>query len=97
MVENCRPSSRTIEVEVRDLAELDEALGCGIRHVLLDNFSPQQVAEAIERVASRAKLEVSGSVRLETIRDYTEAGADYISARALTRSAPGADIAFRLK
>lgn len=96
-IENCRPSGRTIEVEVRDRAELDEALRCGIRHILLDNFSPQQVAEAAERVAGRAKLEVSGNVRLETIRDYAEAGADYISVGALTHSAPAADISFRLK
>ena len=96
-IENCRPSGRTIEVEVRDRAELDEALRCGIRHILLDNFSPQQVAEAAERVVGRAKLEVSGNVRLETIRDYAEAGADYISVGALTHSAPAADISFRLK
>ena len=96
-VENCRPAGRAIEVEVRDLAELDEALRCGIGHVLLDNFSPQLVADAVERATDRAKLEVSGNVRLETIRDYAEAGADYISVGALTHSAPAADISFRLK
>ncbi len=96
-IENCRPSGRTVEVEVRDLAELDEALHCGICHVLLDNFSPQQVADAVERVAGRAKLEVSGNVRLDTIREYAEAGADYISVGALTHSAPAADISFRLE
>ena len=96
-IENCRPSGREIEVEVRDLDELDEALRCGVRHVLLDNFSPQQVAEAVERVAGRAKLEVSGNVLLETARDYAEAGANYISVGALTHSAPAADISFRLE
>ena len=96
-IENCQSSGRAIEVEVRDLAELDEALRCGVRHVLLDNFSPNQVAVAVERVAGRAKLEVSGNVRLETIRDYAEAGADYISVGALTHSAPAADISFRLE
>ncbi len=96
-VESCRSSGRIIEVEVRDLAELDEALRCGIRHVLLDNFSPQQVAEAVEQVAGRAKLEVSGNVSLGSIRDYAEAGADYISVGALTHSAPAADISFRLE
>ena len=96
-VENCRASSRAIEVEVRDLAELDEAISCGVTHILLDNFSPQQVAEAVELVAGGAKLEVSGNVTLETIRDYAEAGADYISVGALTHSAPAADISFRLE
>ncbi|MDE0261263.1 MAG: carboxylating nicotinate-nucleotide diphosphorylase [Bryobacterales bacterium] len=96
-VENCRPTGRAIEVEVRDRAELNEALRCGIRHVLLDNFSPQQVAEAVEHVAGRAKLEVSGNVGLATIRGYAEAGVDYISVGALTHSAPAADISFRLE
>ncbi len=96
-MQNCRPSGRAVEVEVRDLAELDEALRCGIRHVLLDNFSPQQVADAVERVAGRAELEVSGNIRLETVRKYAEAGADYISVGALTHSAPAADISFRLE
>ena len=96
-IENCRPTDRAIEVEVRDRAELDEALRCGIRHVLLDNFSPEQVAEAVEHVAGQAKLEVSGNVSLATIRDFANAGADYISVGALTHSAPAADISFRLE
>ena len=96
-IENCRRTGRTIEVEVRDSGELEEALNCGIRHILLDNFSPRQVAEAVERVAGRAKLEVSGNVLLETVREYAEAGADYISVGALTHSAPAADISFRLE
>lgn len=96
-VENCRPSGRPIEVEVRDPAELVEALRCEVRHILLDNFSPQQVAEAVELVAGRAKLEVSGNVSLGSVRDYAEAGADYISVGALTHSAPASDISFRLE
>lgn len=96
-IENCRPTGRDIEVEVRDRAELDEALRCGIRHILLDNFSPEQVAEAVEQVAGRAKLEVSGNVSIATVRDYAQAGADYISVGALTHSALAADISFRLE
>ncbi len=96
-IKNCRPSGQAVEVEVRDAEELEEILGCGIRHILLDNFSPRQVAEAVERVAGRAKLEVSGNAPLETARDYAEAGADYSSAGALTHSAPAPDISFRLE
>jgi nicotinate-nucleotide pyrophosphorylase (carboxylating) len=96
-VENCRASGRPIEVEVRDPAELDEALRCEVRHILLDNFSPQQVAEAVEQVAGRAKVEVSGNVSLGSVRDYAEAGTDYISVGALTHSAPASDISFRLE
>lgn len=60
-------------------------------------FLPQQVAQAVNRMAGRAKLEVSGNVRLETVREYAEAGADYISVGALTHSAPAAVISFRLE
>lgn len=94
-MQSCRLLGRTVEVEVRDLAELDQALRCGTRHVLPDSFSPQQVAEAVEQIAVRAKSTVSGNVQLETVRDYAEA--DYISVGALTHSAPAADISFRLE
>ena len=94
---NCRPSRRTVAVEVRDLAELDEALRFGVRHVLLDNSSPHQIAEAVEQIAGRTKLKGSGPVRLETIRDYAEAGADHISTAAPTLSVPATDISFRLE
>ena len=96
-IQNCRLSGRTVGVEARDAGEFEEALSCEVRHILLDNFSPRQVAEAVERVAGRAKLEVSGNAPLETARDYAEAGADYSSAGALTHSAPAPDISFRLE
>ena len=94
-MQSCRLLNRAVEVEVRDLAELDEALRCGTRHVLPDSFSPQQVAETVEQIAVRAKSTVSGNIRLETVREYAEA--DYISVGALTHSAPAADISFRLE
>ncbi|MDE0103057.1 MAG: carboxylating nicotinate-nucleotide diphosphorylase [Bryobacterales bacterium] len=93
----CRPSRLPVEVEVRSLDELAEALDCGCRHVLLDNFSPSQVAVAVRRVGGRAKVEVSGNVVLETLRDYAMAGADYVSVGALTHSARAMDISFRIR
>lgn len=93
----CRPSRLPVEVEVRSLDELAEALDCGCRHVLLDNFSPSQVAVAVRQVRGRAKVEVSGNVVLETLRDYAMAGADYISVGALTHSARAMDISFRIR
>ena len=86
-----------VEIEVRNLDELEEALAAGARHVLLDNFSPDRVADAVQRIAGRARVEVSGNLTLETIRAYAEAGADYASVGALTHSAPAADISFRIE
>ena len=96
-LEACGATGLPVEVEVRDLAQLDEALQCGARHVLLDNFTPDQAAGAIRRIGGAAKVEVSGNIGLDRIRAYAEAGADYASVGALTHSAPAADISFRLR
>lgn len=96
-VDACRQSGLPVEVEVRNLEELDEALACGVLHVLLDNFTPQQVTRAVGVIAGRAKIEVSGMITLATIRKYAEAGADFASVGALTHSAPAADISFRFE
>ena len=95
--ELCANSGLAVEIEVRDFQELDQALNCGARHLLLDNFTVEEVEKAVERVAGRAKIEVSGNLRLETIRAYAEAGADFASVGALTHSAPAVDISFRLE
>jgi nicotinate-nucleotide pyrophosphorylase (carboxylating) len=86
-----------VEIEVRSLAELDEALACGATHLLLDNLTPVEARQWIERIAGRAKVELSGGITLETIRGYAETGADFISCGALTHSAPAADLNFRLE
>ena len=96
-VRRCSGSGLRVEVEVRDFDELDEALACGVQHLLLDNLSPGEVARAVVRIAGRAAVEVSGNITLSTIRAYAEAGADFASVGALTHSAPAADISFRLE
>ncbi len=93
----CARSGMPVEIEVRDFEELNEAMACGARHLLLDNFSTEAVAAAVKRLGGRAKIEVSGNLSLETIRGYAEAGADFASVGALTHSAPAADISFRLE
>jgi nicotinate-nucleotide pyrophosphorylase (carboxylating) len=85
-----------IEVEVRDLAEVREALEAGADRLLLDNMSVHDVRQAVGAAAGRALIEVSGGITLETIRDYAECGVDFISVGALTHSAPAADISFEL-
>lgn len=94
---NARSASLPIEIEVRTLAELEEALANGADHLLLDNLSPQQAAEWVRLVGGRAKVELSGGINLETVRSYAEAGADFVSAGAITHSARAMDISFRLE
>jgi nicotinate-nucleotide pyrophosphorylase (carboxylating) len=87
-----------LSVEVRDGAEIDEALAAGAPRLLLDNMSPQQVADAVARVAGRAEIEVSGGVTPDSILVYaTIDGLDYISMGALTHSAPGLDLSLALE
>jgi nicotinate-nucleotide pyrophosphorylase (carboxylating) len=85
-----------VEIEVENLDELDEALGCLPNLVLLDNMSLQEIREAVRRrhaMAPSTLLEVSGGVTLATVRDLAETGVDRISIGALTHSAPTLDIA----
>jgi len=90
-------SSFAIEIEVRTLAELDEALAWNADHLLLDNLTPAQARDWIARIAGRAKVELSGGITLDTVRLYAETGTDFVSVGAITHSAPAVDISFRLE
>jgi nicotinate-nucleotide pyrophosphorylase (carboxylating) len=92
-----RPAGYHIEVEVISLAQLEEALECGADGVLLDNMTPAEVRQCVERAAGRMRLEVSGGIDATNIRAYAETGVDYISVGALTHSAPAVDINFRIE
>ena len=81
-----------VEVEIDSLDQLDEALKHGPDAVMLDNFSLEDLGEAVRRVAGRAVLEASGGVNLETVRAIAETGVDVISVGALTHSASVLDI-----
>jgi len=81
-----------VEVEIDSLGQLEEALKYGPDVVMLDNFSLEDLAEAVRRVAGRAVLEASGGVTLETVRAIAETGVDVISVGALTHSAGVLDI-----
>lgn len=83
----------TIEVEVEDLAGVEEALRAGVGRLLLDNFTPGRAAEAVKAIAGRATVEVSGGLRPGRLRAFAEAGVDYLSLGSLTHSAPAVDIA----
>jgi nicotinate-nucleotide pyrophosphorylase (carboxylating) len=87
-----------LAVEVRDGAEIDEALGAGAPRLLLDNMSPEQVRAAVARVGGRAVLEASGGVDDETVLVYaTIEGLDFVSMGALTHSAPSLDLSLLLE
>lgn len=86
-----------IEVEAQSLPELDEALEAAVETVLVDNMSTDDIREAVRRTRGRAKIEISGGVTLERIPELARTGADYISAGALTHSAPAIDISFEIE
>ena len=81
-----------VEVEVRTLKELQEALPFPIDIVMLDNFKLEDISKTVNQARGKVKLEVSGNVSLENVRAYAETGVDFISIGALTHSAPAADI-----
>jgi len=87
-----------IEVEVRNLDEVAEALNVGgVDRIMLDNFSPDQVREAVTRIDGRFVTEASGGITEETVRQYADAGVDYISIGALTHSVKSLDMSLKAK
>lgn len=92
LVRRHAPHLHCLEVEVDTLEQLDEALLAGAGVVLLDNMLTAEVREAVQRVAGRALVEVSGGVRLERVRELAAAGVDIISVGALTTRADWIDI-----
>ena len=84
-----------VEVEVESFVELEEALSAGAKRVLLDNFSLDQLREAVKRVNGTARLEASGGVNLSTIRAIAETGVDDISVGALTKDVVALDLSMR--
>ena len=85
-----------VEIEARNIEEVEEALASGAEVILLDNMSPSIVKEVVSLVKGRAILEVSGGVNLENIAALAPLGIDRISIGALTHSAPAADISLDL-
>ncbi|WKB55258.1 carboxylating nicotinate-nucleotide diphosphorylase [Eleftheria terrae] len=85
-----------IQVEVETIAQLQEALAAGARSVLLDNFTPAQMREAVAVNQGRALLEVSGSVQLEQVRAIAETGVDRISIGRLTKDVKAVDYSMRV-
>jgi nicotinate-nucleotide pyrophosphorylase (carboxylating) len=81
-----------LEVEVRNAAEIDEALAAGATRLLLDNMSVEALRAAVAQVAGRATLEASGGITLDTLRAAAGTGVDFVSMGSLTHSAPALDL-----
>ena len=87
----------SIEVEVRNFEELQEALDAGANIIMLDNMDCSDMAQAVEMTGGRAKLEASGNITLENTRQVAETGVDIISLGALTHSVKCFDISMKIK
>lgn len=95
-----RQGNETIEIEVKNLTELEQALSHGADTVLLDNMSPDLIRQAVELAAKlekRIPLEASGGITLENVRVYAETGVDFISVGALTHSPIAVDMNLRVE
>lgn len=87
-----------IEVETRTLADVEKVLATGkVNRIMLDNFTPSQLAEAVILINGRAETEASGGINLENIRDYAATGVDYISVGALIHQARSLDLSLKAK
>ena len=85
-----------VEVETRNTNEVREALNApGVDRIMLDNFTPDQVREAVKFINGRVETEASGGITLDTIRRYAETGVDYISMGALTHSVKSLDMSLK--
>jgi nicotinate-nucleotide pyrophosphorylase (carboxylating) len=89
------PAAKFIEIEVENLAQLQEALSAGARMILLDNMTLAMMREAVRINAGRAILEVSGGVNMSTVRDIAATGVDRISIGALTKDIKAVDFSMR--
>lgn len=91
-----RHPEKAIEVEVKNLGELEQALACGVEMIMLDNFDPETVETAVVVAGGKAKLEVSGSVSLDNATVRARDGVDFLSVGALTHSACALDIHMKI-
>jgi nicotinate-nucleotide pyrophosphorylase (carboxylating) len=92
-----RAPGLVVEVEVRDLDEIDQALQSGAERLLLDNMTPAQLRAAVAHVGGRATLEASGGITVDNLKEIADTGVDWVSVGALTHSAPALDLSLLLE
>ena len=91
------PKGMTLEIEVENLAQLHEALAGGAKRILLDNFSIDELNNAVRETNGRAKLEASGGISLSNIRAVAETGVDFISVGDVTKNVMAVDLSLRFR
>ncbi|SEJ31818.1 carboxylating nicotinate-nucleotide diphosphorylase [Frateuria terrea] len=89
--------SLLLEIEVETLDELRRAIDAGVDRIMLDNFTPAMMIEAVAIASGRVPLEISGNVDLQTIGGYARTGVDFISVGALTKHVRAIDLSLRLR
>lgn len=91
---------KPVEVEVESMTQLDEAIAAGADTIMLDNFSPEKMVAAVqhtkEKSNGKVKLEASGGITLDSLRQHSETGVDYISIGALTKDCTAVDLSMRM-
>ncbi len=87
--------NKPVEVEVETWDELNQALEAGADIVMLDNFSQQQMIDAVKYVAGRCKLEASGNITIDNLSEVASTGVDYISMGVLTKDVSAVDLSMR--
>jgi len=86
-----------IEVETTNLPQVEEAIGCGVDIIMLDNFNLTDMRKAVELINGKCLIEASGNVNLDNVKQIAETGVDFISVGAITHSAKALDISLELK
>ncbi len=92
-------AKQVVQVEVRSPEELEEAIAGGAESILLDNMTPAQVKKSVKQIKAalpEVPVEASGNMSLEKVRDYAEAGVDFVSVGALTHSAVAVDLSMKI-
>ena len=103
VIEQCRDyqnrnkTNYKIEVEVKNLNEIEEALKCNVEIIMLDNFSTGMMKEAVKLVNGRCLTEASGGITLENVAEVAETGVDFVSTGAITHSVKGLDISLMIR
>ncbi len=90
------PPDVSVQIEVENIIQLDEALDAGAKLILLDNFDTDALAFAVQHTAGRAELEASGGITLSSLREVAETGVDRISIGALTKDVEALDFSMRM-
>ena len=84
-----------VEIEVENIDQIKQAIDAGVDRILLDNFTTDQIREAVEHCAGKIPLEASGGITLDNIRQYAETGVDFISTGSLTKDIKAIDLSMR--